>query len=262
MDYNPELLCWNVRGLHNPAKRKAVREFVASVKVNMVCLQETKLDVIDPYVVLQCLGPSFDGFAYLPAEETRGGILLAWDATILTVDLVQLDTNFMTGRVHNKDGSLWWITVVYAPQGDELKSQFLSDLYARRAVCPGPWMVLGDFNMILRASEKSNTNINRTMMGKFRRFVDDHELKEIYMHGRTYTWSNERNAPTFTKIDRVLVSVDWELAHLEHLLQALSSGVSDHALLHLSTSVQFYQKKRFRFEVFWTKLEGFEEACS
>lgn len=63
-----------------------------------------------------------------------------------------------------------------------------------------------------------------------------------------------------TKIDRVLVSVEWELAHPEHLLQALSSGISDHALLHLSTSAHLYHKKRFRFEVFWTKLEGFDEV--
>lgn len=86
MDYNPEILCWNVRGLNNPAKKKAVREFVASVKVNLVCLQETKLDVIGQFVVMQCLGPSFDGFAYLPAEETCGGVLLAWDTTILSLD--------------------------------------------------------------------------------------------------------------------------------------------------------------------------------
>jgi hypothetical protein len=29
--------------------------------------------VIDSFIVNQCLGPSFDGFDYLPAEETRGG---------------------------------------------------------------------------------------------------------------------------------------------------------------------------------------------
>lgn len=101
--------------------------------------------------------------------------------------------------------------------------------------------------MILRAAEKNNININRAMMAKFRSFVDDHELKELYMHGRTYTWSSERDAPALTKIDRVLVSIDWELAAPENLLQALSSGVSDHAPLHLSTNVHFYKKKRFRF---------------
>ena len=92
-------------------------------------------------------------------------------------------------------------------------------------------MVLGDFNMIIRATDKYNTNINRRMMGKFRDFVDDHELKEMYMHGRRYTWSSERDASTLTKIDRVLTTVDWELDNAEYLLQALSMGVSDHAPL-------------------------------
>lgn len=73
-------------------------------------------------------------------------------------------------------------------------------------------------------------------MNRFRSFVDDHELKDMYMHGRSFTWSNERDNPTFTKIDRVLVSVDWELAFPDCLLQALFSGVSDPAPLHLSSN--------------------------
>ncbi|XP_073363332.1 uncharacterized protein [Aegilops tauschii subsp. strangulata] len=97
-------------------------------------------------------------------------------------------------------------------------------------------------------------------MGKFRDFVDDHELKEMYMHGRRFTWSNERDTPTLTKIDRILISVDWELDNAEYLLQALSTGVSDHAPLLLTTSVGFCPKRRFRFELFSTRLDGFEEA--
>jgi hypothetical protein len=41
----------------------------------MVCFHETKVEDIDSFFLLQCLGPNFDGFAFLPAEETRGGIL-------------------------------------------------------------------------------------------------------------------------------------------------------------------------------------------
>lgn len=260
MNHNPEVVCWNVRGLNNPAKRKVVREFLASFKINLVCLQETKLETVDQFIVMQCLGPSLDGFAYLPAVETRGGILLAWDTTSLSIDCIQLDTNFLTGKVHQLDGTTWWITVVYGPQGDELKWQFLLDLYTRRMLCPGPWVCLEDFNMILRGSEKSNSDLNRAMMTKFQNFVDDHELKELYIHGRRFTWSNERNAPTFTKIDRILVSVEWELSNPDYLLQALSTSASDHAPLHLSTSTHFCAKHLFRFELYWTKLEGFEEA--
>ena len=150
--------------------------------------------------------------------------------------------------------------MVYGPQSNEQKCIFLEELRERRAVCPGAWLVLGDFNMILRASEKRNTNLNRSMMKKFREFVDDQQLREMYMHGRKYTWSNERDLPTLAKIDRVLMTVDWEQDNTEYLLQALSTGVSDHAPLLLTTSASFCTKWRFRFKMFWTKLQGFEDA--
>jgi hypothetical protein len=34
------------------------------------------------------------------------------------------------------------------------KTQFIQELGERRVLCPGPWLVLGDFNMILRASRE------------------------------------------------------------------------------------------------------------
>jgi hypothetical protein len=71
MDIFVELLCWNVRGLNDPTKRSAIREFVATMRVSLVCFQETKLDVIDDFIVMQCLGPSFDGYVYV-TEDTRG----------------------------------------------------------------------------------------------------------------------------------------------------------------------------------------------
>lgn len=71
MDSTLELLIWNVRGLNDSTKRSAIRNFVLSLRVNLVCFQETKLSVMDTFMVMSCLGPSFDGFAYLPALGTR-----------------------------------------------------------------------------------------------------------------------------------------------------------------------------------------------
>ena len=97
-------------------------------------------------------------------------------------------------------------------------------------------------------------------MGSFREFVNSHDLKELYMHGRTYTWSNGRDIPTMTCIDRALVSVDWDLGFPNALLQALSSSVSDHVPLHLATNAVHKPKWRFRFELFWLRVDGFEDA--
>jgi hypothetical protein len=92
-----------VRGLNDQVKRNAVREFISTLHVNIVCLQETRVEVVDVYFVMQCLGPSFDRFVYLPAIDTRGGILLAWDTSILEITNVSMDTHAITGEVRTRD---------------------------------------------------------------------------------------------------------------------------------------------------------------
>ncbi|XP_073363028.1 uncharacterized protein [Aegilops tauschii subsp. strangulata] len=94
-------------------------------------------------------------------------------------------------------------------------------------------------------------------MGKFKRFVDDNALKDLFLHGRKFTWSNERETTTLTKIDRAFVSVDWELDHPECLLQALSTEHSDHCPLHLALEEHMHARRSFRFEKFWVKMDGF-----
>jgi exonuclease III len=175
--------------LNDPAKRDAVREFVSSLRVSVVCLQETRLDVIDDFIVMQCLGPSFDGYVYLPAVETRGGILLAWNKAIVNIERVSYGEYAITGEVIPRDLNRWWITTVYGPQSNEDKLRFLQELTERRSVCPGPWLLLGDFNMIMYAEEKSNDRLDRLMMARFRQFAQEHEIKDLYLHGRRFTTS-------------------------------------------------------------------------
>jgi mannosylglycoprotein endo-beta-mannosidase len=260
MDSFLDLLCWNVRGLNDPKKRDAIREFMVPLQAKLICFQETKMAMIDRFIVLQCLGPSFDGFFFLPALGTRGGILLAWDSSVVELRNITCDTFSVNAEVHGHGVQAWWLTVVYGPQSTEEKTQFLAELTERRALCHGPWMLIGDFNMILRASEKNNLNLDRSSMRRFRDFVVNLELKELYLHGRLFTWCNERENPTMTLIDRALVSIDWDLQHPDALLQALSSSVSDHAPLLLSLGAGHKPKRRFRFERFWENLEGFEDA--
>ena len=71
------VLAWNVRGLNNPTRRSLIRLFMQSLDVSLVCFQESKLALVNESVVRETLGLGFDGFDFLPAEGTRGGILLA-----------------------------------------------------------------------------------------------------------------------------------------------------------------------------------------
>ena len=48
----------------------------------------------------------------------------------------------------------WWLTTVYGPQEDADKVLFLEELEAIRDDCQGPWVVAGDFNLILDPADR------------------------------------------------------------------------------------------------------------
>jgi hypothetical protein len=63
--------------------------------------------------------------------------------------------------------------VVYGPQGDNDKLHFLQEVRHIQTLISGSWPVLGDFNVILAAEDKSNANLNRRLMGSFKSVIDD-----------------------------------------------------------------------------------------
>lgn len=58
--------------------------------------------------------------------------------------------------------------------------------------------------MTAAAADKNNARLNMRLIRRFRRFMADMELRDMYLHGRRYTWSSERDNPTLVRIDRVL----------------------------------------------------------
>ena len=38
-----KIISWNVKGVNDPEKRKVIRNFIRAQRVDLVCLQETKI---------------------------------------------------------------------------------------------------------------------------------------------------------------------------------------------------------------------------
>jgi hypothetical protein len=203
------------------------------------------------------LGVDFD-FFFVPATHTCGGILLAWHRNFWSATNPIFHGSSLTAKLYcNNAEEQWWITCVYGPQGESDELQFLEQLGDVRRGCEGPWLLCGDFNLIYKAEDKNNAILNRRMMGRFRRFIDDNKLQELHLNGRRFTWSSERDNPTLERLDRVFATEDWLLAFPNHELNALSSECSDHAPLKLTTVNTLHTFKRFHFENIWPKFEGF-----
>jgi hypothetical protein len=61
--------------------------------------------------------------------------------------------------------------------------------------------------------------------------IDKLNLHELEMSGRRYTWVNSLPNPTYEKLDRILISTEWELNHPLSMTVTLSRVISDHTLL-------------------------------
>ncbi|XP_066323287.1 uncharacterized protein [Miscanthus floridulus] len=94
------------------------------------------------------------------------------------------------------------LTTFYGPANDRRKDEFLQEMISSKPPAGTPWLIMGDFNLIYKASDKNNLNLNRRLMGKFRAALDDCELMEICLQNRKFTWSNERENPTLDTVPR------------------------------------------------------------
>ncbi|CAM0954217.1 unnamed protein product [Alopecurus aequalis] len=258
------LLNWNVRGLNNPAKRRAVQIFLSELKCNFICFQETKLAQVDRAIVLETLGARFsDNFIFKPATGTRGGLLIACtqDFSIQHEPLADGDFSISGLVTDRSDGSSWTMTGVYGPQEDPDKILFLQELRLVKQFARPEWLLIGDFNLITKVEEKSSGAVNLQMMGRFNALIGDLELIDYPLIGRCFTWSNEREDATMTRIDRILVTEEWEARYPGYQLTPASSSSSDHCPLLLQP-MEIKHFKGFRFENSWLARDGFLEVVT
>jgi hypothetical protein len=98
------------------------------------------------------------------------------------------------------------------------------------------------------------------MMGRFRRLIDDLGLKDIPLHCRRFTWSNHEANPTLVRLDRAFCTAESDSLYPNVLLQSAALEDSDHCPLLLGLNDVKPGRKRFHFEAFWPKIDGFLEA--
>ncbi|KAK1660876.1 hypothetical protein QYE76_049035 [Lolium multiflorum] len=203
-------------------------------------------------------GTSLAGCAQLSAEGTRGGVLLFWDKEIYTVTNVTTASFSITAKFTERASNVsWHLTTVYGPADDERKLSFLNELVQIHGRISGPWMVIGDFNLILHDQDKNKSRVNRSWMRRFKHAVDSSFLREIKLIGRKYTWSNEQNNPTLVRLDRAFCNEEWQDIFQVAKLLPQASSMSDHCPLLLVQDIIAKTPHRFRFEGFWPLLQGY-----
>lgn len=147
---NPaHILFWNVRGLIYVARRDAVRALVDASKIDIICLQETKMVAISRQLILYTLGSDIgNNYICLPSVGASGGILIAWRSRLGAVQASRVDNNSVSVQFCSATDSPWWITCVYGPQDNQEKysSYRSSGTLGVSAQGPGWWQETSAFS--------------------------------------------------------------------------------------------------------------------
>ncbi|KAK4384685.1 hypothetical protein Sango_3036100 [Sesamum angolense] len=97
-----------------------------------------------------------------------------------------------------------------------------------------PWLVGGDFNVILHPNENQGGDMRR--MGPSDDFNDmmiDTRLMDAGFEGDPYTWTNKR---VWKRLDRVLYSKEWTDTYNSTRVQHLPRRLSDHHPLFITAA--------------------------
>ena len=127
-----------------------------------------------------------------------------------------------------------------------------------------PYLIGGDFNIMRRPEDKSSGVFDFKWPNLFNAVIESLDLKEIVMSGRQYTWAGPDDNPIFEKLDRVLVSTDWEDKFPLCSVEPRDRDISDHTPLILNTGASTHSSDQcpFKFERGWLIRDGFYEMVA
>lgn len=191
------IICWNVRGLNDGAKRATVKNQIISSRATVVCLQETKISNWTHTLITETVGSDLaQNTVFLPSVGASGGILMAASAQFFTLGSPHYTTHSVSATLTMlADNTQWTITGVYGPQSDNDKLLFMQEISNLKQHMLQAWLILGDFNLIYRVQDKNNRRVNLMLLNNFRTTIDNLLLAPLELKGRKYTWCNDQQKP-------------------------------------------------------------------
>ncbi|XP_060210641.1 uncharacterized protein LOC132637591 [Lycium barbarum] len=251
---------WNVRGLNDRDKRRIVQSLVVDWKADIICLQETKLEGDIRDIVKQVWGGRWIKFAYLEASGTRGGIMMMWDCRSWKGEVLEIGSYTLTCKFEAQlQNFSCHITGVYAPNNYIERRTVWEEVGAVRELMEGPWAVCGDFNVARFISEKRNFRRRRRSMVEFSDFIEDMNLIDLQLEDGNYTWFKGDNQDRASRIDRFLISEEWDDSFSNIKQIPLQRLASDHIPLALEGGTWNRSKNYFKFENWWLGTTGFND---
>ncbi|KAK0597825.1 hypothetical protein LWI29_028940 [Acer saccharum] len=238
------LLSWNIRGFGKAEKKRVVKGLVSKFKPMVLFLQETKLKSFDSRIIRAVGGQILNRGVGVDAIGLARGLLSLWNDEQFVISDCILRTSciLLVGELVEQKMVVGFCNV-YAPCVESERKSLWNDLANLMNSFPIPWVVGGDFNVVV--------SVNQASMRNFGVFLSDAGVVDIPMQGMSFTWTNSRENAAWARLDRFLISPSLLLCFPNLRQIGLPRSVSDHNPILLSEAKEDWGPRPFRFVNVW-----------
>ncbi|XP_022040599.1 uncharacterized protein LOC110943151 [Helianthus annuus] len=141
-------------------------------------------------------------------------IIIGWNVDNVDIVVVHATSQVVHTQVHfKKDKTMINVSFVYASNNDRERKLLWDALKVhKRAVHSSPWIIIGDFNVVLNLEDKcAGTSGVSSAMRDFNECVNDIEVLDIRAHGMHFTWNQQPKdgIGVRRKLDRVMGNISF-----------------------------------------------------
>ena len=136
---------------------------------------------------------------------------------------------------------------------------FWEELGSVKGLWEGPWCIGGDFNTVLSPNERNKGGRLSYSMRRFSEVMNELGLRDLPLQGGPFTWRGGLNNQCMSRLDRFLVTADWESRFSNAIQSTLPRPVSDHCPVLLDSEGILSGPTPFRFEIMSLKFDGFKD---
>ncbi|XP_016513659.1 uncharacterized protein LOC107830565 [Nicotiana tabacum] len=190
--------------------------------------------------------------ACLESSGSRGGIMMLRDCRIWKAEVVQIGAYTLACKFEALLQNFeCHITGVYTPNCNIERRKDWWEIGAVRGLVEGPWVVCSNFNITRFPSEKRNCLRRSRAMMKFSDFIDDMNLIDLPLEGGVYTWFKGHNQIISSRVDRILISEEWDDTFRNIKQSLLQRLISDHVPVSLQCGSWEHTKSYFKCDNWW-----------
>jgi exonuclease III len=176
--------------LNSDDKCNAIKEKIEESACAVFCIQETKRDHFE-HSIKKLAPKRFNKFAFSPSEGTSGGILMGWNSSIFSGEVIQINKFAVIVKFTSMyNGQVWNLISIYGPCQGPDRDNFVQWLNNLHLDAEDNWMLAGDFNFYRSVSDRNRDGGNMNDIILFNEIISNLGLLEIPLKGRNFTWSN------------------------------------------------------------------------